>query len=417
VSILLITYNHEKYIGQALESILMQETEYDYEINVIEDCSTDKTREVVMRYVERYPDKVKPFFNAKNIGSKVTQRNFYRGFKTLRGEYFAILEGDDYWTSAHKLQKQVAFLKGNPDYVACAHHTLKVYEDGSRPPERFLHWEGKSNEITIYDLILLDRCLHVASIMYRNVFMGVPPRFFINRWSCEICVNITHAQFGNIRYFDEDMAVYRAHDGGRFSNMKALEAWFFNIGGLRRYNQWLRYRYLKAFSLSIIRYCNVVLLDKGKEAALPNLYQRMKYIGIRSIYQIIYFVACTFDKAPFRSPSRPSPNSGVKEVCLAHCKRVRYLAVYPFRVCLWLVPQLMEGCASALYGTISEVLPDSAKDAIRNWEKTHQGVRHLRRLKREGKLFSGRSVKVVQLSILKTFGLRISARGIAIDNQ
>src|SRR5882757_1263123 len=75
VSVMLITYNHEKYIAQALESVLMQETDFDFEINVIEDCSTDRTQEIVMRYVRQYPDIVKPFFNKKNIGFKITQRN------------------------------------------------------------------------------------------------------------------------------------------------------------------------------------------------------------------------------------------------------------------------------------------------------------------------------------------------------
>src|SRR5262249_35261372 len=110
VSVMLITYNHEKYIAQALESVLMQETNLDFETNVIEDCSIDMTQDIVMRYVRTHPHIVKPYFNEKNIGFNVTQKNFYRGFPTLTGDYFAILEGDDYWTSPQKLQRQVDFL-------------------------------------------------------------------------------------------------------------------------------------------------------------------------------------------------------------------------------------------------------------------------------------------------------------------
>ena len=138
VSVMIITYNHEKYIAQALESVLMQQTDFHFEINVIEDASTDRTQEIVMRYVRQYPDIVKPFFNAKNIGFKVTQKNFYRGYLTLTGDYLAILEGDDYWTSPHKLQKQVDFLEANPDFALCGHNTIKSYEDGSQEPHRFL---------------------------------------------------------------------------------------------------------------------------------------------------------------------------------------------------------------------------------------------------------------------------------------
>jgi glycosyltransferase involved in cell wall biosynthesis len=418
VSILLITYNHEKYIAQALEGILMQETEYDYEINVIEDCSTDRTQEIVMRYVERYPDKVKPFFNAKNIGSKVTQKNFFRGFKMLDGEYFAILEGDDYWTSPHKLQKQVAFLEANRDYVACAHHTLKVCEDGSREPERFLHWEGKSNDITIHDLILLDRCLHVASIMYRNVFKGVPPSFFISPWSCEICVNITHAQFGKIQYFDEDMAVYRAHSGGRFSTMKKLESWVFNIGGLRRYNEWLGYRYCKTFAQSIVRYCNVVLRDKGGEAAPLNAYQFAKYFALRTLYQILHGVLSIPDKVPFavercsrvsqKRVSHPSQDgrNGALHVSRASRSGGLYLkenmvaiVLYPFRVCIAGIRGLPNALVLAVYLVSASAVPSAVKEGIRRFEISHAGIRTIRHmirtrtlLSREGRLHCLREV-------------------------
>ena len=126
VSILLITYNHGAYIAEAIESILNQLTSYTYVIHVIEDCSTDNTQEVVMKYVREFPNIVIPHFNEQNIGRLVTQKNFFRGLKKMNGEYFAILEGDDYWSSKFKLQRQVDFLESNPEYVACSHNTIKI---------------------------------------------------------------------------------------------------------------------------------------------------------------------------------------------------------------------------------------------------------------------------------------------------
>ena len=291
ISIMLITYNHEKYIAQAIESILMQETEYDYEINVIEDCSTDRTQEVIMRYVEMFPDIVKPYFNKKNIGYKVTQKNFYRGFQTLKGDYLAILEGDDYWSSPHKLQKQVGFLEAHPDFALCAHNTIKVYEDGSQQPHRFLYW-GQLPDASVEDVIKLRFFFHTTGIIYRNVFKGVPPPWFRNEWSCDIFIMIAHAQFGKAHHMDEDMAVYRAHAAGRFSTMSLLDGWVFNIGGLRRYNEWLGYRYIIAFSHSIARYCIVVLKQSGK-AGIPNLawHQFVEYLSLFLIYGSFY---CAF---------------------------------------------------------------------------------------------------------------------------
>jgi glycosyltransferase involved in cell wall biosynthesis len=287
VSVMLITYNHERYIAQALDSVLMQVTDFDFEINVIEDCSTDRTQEIVMRYVRQYPDIVKPFFNKKNIGFKVTQRNFYRGFRTLTGEYFAILEGDDYWTSPRKLQKQVDFLDANPDFAICAHNTVKVYDDGSVDPLRFLYW-GKRGDATVQDVICLQSFFHTTGVLYRNVFNGNPPRHYRNKWSCDIFIMISHAAFGKVHHIDEDWAVYRAHVGGRFSGMGQMGSWFYNIDGLRRYNAWLGYRYMRTFSESISRYCEHVLRSHGKDG-VPTLspYMFLKIAMIWVCYRSI----------------------------------------------------------------------------------------------------------------------------------
>ena len=287
VSVMIITYNHEKYIAQALESVLMQQTDFHLEINVIEDASTDRTQEIVMRYVRQYPDIVKPFFNAKNIGFKVTQKNFYRGYLTLTGDYLAILEGDDYWTSPHKLQKQVDFLEANPDFAMCGHNTIKSYEDGSQEPHRFLYW-GQRADATVEDVINLRSFFHTTGILYRNVFNGVPPRQFRNKWSCDIFIMIAHAVHGKVHHIDEDMAVYRAHAGGRFSGMKMVDGWFFNIDGLRRYNAWLGYRYWRAFAESIKRYCEHVLNSHGKDGvARLTLFQLIKVRAIWAFYGTI----------------------------------------------------------------------------------------------------------------------------------
>lgn len=113
VSVLMITYNHEKYIAQAIDSVLMQKTNFDYEIVIGEDCSTDKTREIVLEYKAKHPDKIKLLLQEKNLGMI---QNFIDTLKACTGKYIALLEGDDYWTDPYKLQKQVDFLEANPEY-------------------------------------------------------------------------------------------------------------------------------------------------------------------------------------------------------------------------------------------------------------------------------------------------------------
>lgn len=286
ISVMLITYNHEKYIAQALDSILMQETEYEFEIIVIEDCSTDKTRDVIMEYVAKYPGKIKTFFNPTNIGTldPPQQKVTYEGFKRLSGDYFAILEGDDYWSSPHKLQKQISFLENNPSYIACAHNTIKKYEDGSKPPHRFLYWENTKDVHTVDDFIIYS-FFHTSSIVYRNCFQGEPPVFFRSKWSCDIFLNIYFAHHGNIKYFDDDMSVYRAHSNGLYSTMSKIKGDLFNIDGLRNYNRWLGYRYLKSFSFQIARRCQLLLED---ESILVPALTRLKYTLIGSSYSFVY---------------------------------------------------------------------------------------------------------------------------------
>lgn len=291
VSIMLITYNHEKYIGKAIESILMQDTEYSYEINVIEDCSSDRTQEIVLQYKAKHPDKIKTYFNKKNIGtlSPPPQKVFYAGFKTLKGDYIAILEGDDYWSSPDKLQKQVAFLESNPGFVACAHNTVKIYQDNSQEPHRFLYWKGTKQVHTVHDFVQMTSFFHTSSILYRNVLRGIPPRPFRSKWSCDIFNTLAHVQYGKLRYFDEDMSVYRSHKGGNFSNLPETKGRIYNIEGLRRYNRWLGFRYLKDFSFTIYRLCVLLLrdVDAGRLASLTRS-ERLKYKTIAAVYGGIY---------------------------------------------------------------------------------------------------------------------------------
>jgi len=106
VSVILIVYNHEKYLVQAIESILVQEVDFEYEIIVAEDMSTDSSRLIIDEYVKDYPKLFKPLYRQENVGAT---KNFYEACTAARGKYIAHLEGDDYWCDNRKLQKQVIY--------------------------------------------------------------------------------------------------------------------------------------------------------------------------------------------------------------------------------------------------------------------------------------------------------------------
>lgn len=124
------TYNLEKYIEQCLDSLLMQQTTFPYEIIIDDDCSTDATVEIVSRYAEKFPHIVKPNFRKQNVGLKL---NLMGNLARASGNYIAICDGDDFWTDPLKLQKQVSFLEQDSDeeYVLAICRVLPLYEKGA----------------------------------------------------------------------------------------------------------------------------------------------------------------------------------------------------------------------------------------------------------------------------------------------
>lgn len=134
VSVAVITYGHEKYIRQALDSILMQEVNFKYEIVVGEDCSPDKTREILKEYERNYLDKFVMVYREKNIGAR---KNSYDIDMRCKGKYIAYLEGDDYWLDKNKLQKQIDFLEKNKEFIAVTHKVVVVDENSELKDEMY----------------------------------------------------------------------------------------------------------------------------------------------------------------------------------------------------------------------------------------------------------------------------------------
>lgn len=310
VTVMIITYNHARYISQALTSVLDQQTSFDFNVHVIEDCSTDGTQDILREFKKKFPDKIELYLNEKNIGNKVTQRNFIRGFKTLKSKYIAILEGDDYWCYPHKLEEQVRFLEKHPNYVACAHNTTKFYNDECYPSEDFL--KGPVDRIhTIKEFILISSFFHTTGLVFRNVLKGCVPKHFISPYSCDIFINIAHAVYGDVYYFNKNWACYRQHAGGLFSNLTPLDGWLFNINGLRRYNEWLNYRYFNLFARSIAIYCQYVLsqflFHRYKIAVRPLF----KICTLFVLYTVLYWITLplarliNYFKKNFYSQQRP----------------------------------------------------------------------------------------------------------------
>lgn len=134
VSVVVVTYAHEKCISECIESICQQKTDYSIEVLVADDNSPDKTRDVCLGLQEKWPDKIRIFYSAENVGLAA---NNARLTKKIRGRYVAICEGDDYWCDMRKIQKQISFLEANPDVAVVHAGCYNQYE--------YVHWARYPN--------------------------------------------------------------------------------------------------------------------------------------------------------------------------------------------------------------------------------------------------------------------------------
>ena len=206
VSIFMITYNHEKYIAQSLEGVLMQKTDFEYEIVIGEDCSTDKTREIILKFVKKNPEKFKLILHEKNVGMMA---NEIAVMNACIGKYIALCEGDDYWTNPLKLQKQVDFLEKNTEYTGCGHQSIIINEKNEKL--RLFRKDVKST-IRIDDLID-HRLFHTASFIFkREIIENL--NYFSNVSSSDRILFFLSSFNGLIHYINEPMCVYRKSSTG-----------------------------------------------------------------------------------------------------------------------------------------------------------------------------------------------------------
>lgn len=215
LSVLIITYNHEKFIAQALDSVLMQAVNFDYEIVIGEDCSTDGTRDILLSYRDEYPEKIRLLLPVKNLGM---HRNFVETYRACQGEYIALLDGDDYWSSKHKLQKQVDLLDANPGCSICFHPV--AIADGEEPCASSLTPAGFTRPFsTLSDLVQENFIPTCSAVARGGVVQEFPPWFFTLRQG-DWPFHVMNAEHGDICFLNETMAVYRVHQGGVWSGEK-----------------------------------------------------------------------------------------------------------------------------------------------------------------------------------------------------
>lgn len=211
VSVHMITYNHEQYIRQAIEGVMMQKTDFEFELVIGEDCSTDKTREICFEYQRKYPDKIRVLWWHENVSR--FGGNGIRNRAHCRGEFIAYCEGDDYWTDCNKLQKQVDIIR-KYDAGLCVGKVVKLFPDNHKVPDTFSFPE----EIDVN--ILKKQYFHTSSyLLKRDAYekaRALYPR--LGKW-WDVTTMFCVSSFAKIVFLDEFVSVRRITGKGIASSL------------------------------------------------------------------------------------------------------------------------------------------------------------------------------------------------------
>ena len=230
VSVLVVTYNHARFVRQALDSAIGQRLPQPFEVLVSEDCSTDGTREIVEEYAKRHPHLVRLLLSERNLHSNEVVA---RGVRAARGRYVAVLDGDDYWTSDDKLAAQVAFLDVRPDVTICFHN-VQVVDEHSQTTGRLWNAPGQPEVSGLHEL-LRGNFIATSSVVYRRAAVSEIPAWYVGFFPVtDWPLHVLYAREGRIGYLDRTLGAYRLHSGGLFSTLGEREKLEANADFYRR---------------------------------------------------------------------------------------------------------------------------------------------------------------------------------------
>ena len=273
VSVYCLAFNHVKFIKKTLDGFVNQKTDFNFEVYVHDDASTDGTQEIIKEYAEKYPNIIKPILQKENQfsqGVRITRDILFPKFK---GKYIAICEGDDYWTNDNKLQIQYDFLEKNEEYVACVHNTVKII-DGHITKE-LINPLTINTDLNLKDVILRGSSqFQTSSIMYRKELLEKNKRpCFLDsiKGVGDYPLAVYLAISGKIFFYIEVMSAYRINAPGSWSNEveskkeSHIKVRKDCINMLKEANRFSNYRYNDDFNYAILYHeYDIELLSNGK---------------------------------------------------------------------------------------------------------------------------------------------------------
>lgn len=296
VSICCITYNHEKYLKQALDSFLMQKTSFNYEIIIHDDASTDGTKKIIKEYEKKYPNIINPIYQSENQYSKGEKPSFI-AMQKAKGKYIALCEGDDYWCDENKLQMQVNYLEKNPECSFCF-HKAKVLDMRNSKMYKWHFSNKKYNKKNgIYNAGELDiyGFIPTASYMFRSKYVKEIPEWYKKAVVGDRTLKLIMTSYGYAYCVNRIMSVYRMGTGNSATdnlkkNMlykeKMIEHWNKIEWIIDRFNEFSQYKYNEQLKISKdeIEKNRLVLNEQYKEIIKNKKYRKFINKRMMSIY-------------------------------------------------------------------------------------------------------------------------------------
>lgn len=245
VDVLLVCYNQEQYIGQAVESILMQRFDGDLNLIVADDCSTDKTLDAIRSYEPNAPFPFVYLPNQTNLG---IFKNYERAYAACDGDYIAILEGDDYWTDPNRLQKHIDFLESHSDCVMTMNRLNNLYQESNRFVPQKWPFKNDFQYISARMLAMGNLLGNLSACILRNsaVKKLKPGIFDIN--TADWMLGLALGEWGYIAKLKDLSSVYRISNKGLWSRKSKKQKLHDLNETISRYDKFLEYRYSKEFS-------------------------------------------------------------------------------------------------------------------------------------------------------------------------
>jgi glycosyltransferase involved in cell wall biosynthesis len=278
VSVLMITWNHESYIDQAIESILNQQCEFPFELIIGEDCSWDRTRAICAYYQQRFLENIRLIVSDKNVGM---HRNLARIWYRARGKYIAFCEGDDYWIDSEKLAKQIDRMEARPEFTLCGTYTQKIIkeENGSWTKAGMVGPSEIKDQYTLEDLIP-NYSFHFSSVMVRKESLRFP-RWFWDVYCADRPLYLLCAEKGPVSFIPQTTSIYRMHGGGIWVPTNQLDKARKGIKLFEVIDRYFDYQYNKLIRRTLGNilwsYMSEALINGDRTSAKTLFWQSMRY--------------------------------------------------------------------------------------------------------------------------------------------